>query len=523
MTLETTLEAWAPDVAPRGMAAFKASCRTTSGAGDRPAMPVWSWRAVGIKFLPFADGATPELPLGRLLRLSLFQFTVGLAAVLLIGTLNRVMIVELGIPAWLVATMISLPLFFAPLRMLIGHKSDHHRSVLGWRRVPYIWFGSMFQFGGLAIMPFALLLLSGDSHAPPIVGQAAAALAFLMAGAGLHTTQTAGLALATDLAPAHARPKVVALLCLMLLVGTVLAAVGFGLLLSPFSELRLIQVVQGAAALTLILNGIALWKQEARHSRPSKDDAPAPTFGQAWNAYAATGRAGRRLLARGMGTVAISMQDVLLEPYGGKVMHLSVSATTTLTALLAVGGGCGLGLAARFLNRGADAYRVAGFGALAGLIAFASVIFAAPTGSPVLFAVGVAMVGFGAGLFAHGTLTASMAMAHGDATGLALGAWGAVQALAAGLAIATGGLVSDAVSALAVHGRLGAALASPATGYTAVYLIEVVLLFLTLVAIGPLVGQRARAGSRSSSSSSNQLAGLGQLRPSPGSFGGANV
>ena len=66
-----------------------------------------------------------ELPMPRLLRLSLFQVTVGMAAVLLIGTLNRVMIVELGVPSWLVALMLSLPLLFAPLRALIGFRSDH--------------------------------------------------------------------------------------------------------------------------------------------------------------------------------------------------------------------------------------------------------------------------------------------------------------------------------------------------------------------------------------------------------------
>ena len=189
------------------------------------------------------------------------------------------------------------------------------------------------------------------------------------------------------------------------------------------------------------------------------------------------------------------MQDVLLEPYGGKILHLPVGATTGLTALLAIGGGVGLGLAARALNRGADPYRVAGFGALAGLFAFASVIFSAPTASPALFAVGVGLVGFGAGLFAHGTLTASMAMAQGDATGLALGAWGAVQALAAGLAIAAGGLISDVIANLAASGRLGATLSGPATGYTAVYLTEVVLLLGTLVALGPLVGRGAILGS----------------------------
>jgi len=437
--------------------------------------------------LPFADSATPELPLDRIIRLSLFQVTVGMAAVLLIGTLNRVMIVELGLPAWVVALMISLPLVFAPLRMLVGHRSDTHRSVLGWKRVPYIWLGTMLQFGGLAIMPFALILLSGDSHGPPIIGQVGAALAFLLTGAGLHMTQTTGLALATDLAPERARPKVVALLCMMLLLGTVTSAVLFGLLLSPFSELRLVQVVQGAAVLTMVLNGIALWKQEARNPNRSQEIALAPSFVDAWRAYMRTGRARRRLLAIGMGTVAFSMQDVLLEPYGGRVLHLPVSATTSLTALLAVGGATGLWLAARVLNRGADPYRVAGFGAMAGLAAFSSVIFAAPMASGLLFAAGVSLVGFGAGLFAHGTLTASMNMAEKDSTGLALGAWGAVQALAAGVAIAAGGLLSDSITALAVSGRLGPTLASPATGYTAVYLIELLLLFVTLVAIGPLV------------------------------------
>ncbi len=454
--------------------------------GGARTAPVWSWRSVGLGVLPFADAATVELPMSRLLRLSLFQVTVGMAVVLLVGTLNRVMIVELGIPAWLVASMIALPLLFAPFRMVVGHRSDTHRSVLGWRRVPYIWFGSMMQFGGLAIMPFALILLSGDSHGPRIVGEAGAALAFLMTGAGLHTTQTAGLALATDLAPEHARPKVVALLCFMLLVGTVLAAVSFGLLLSPFSELRLIQVVQGAGALTIVLNGAALWKQEPRNRNRTKAVVPSVTFAQSWRAYTRTGRSARRLLSIGMGTVAFSMQDVLLEPYGGRVLHLPVSATTSLTAFLAVGGGMGLGLAAYKLKGGSNPYAVAGMGALAGIGAFACLLGAPLLSAPGIFAVGVLIVGFGAGMFAHGTLTASMNMAQGDATGIALGAWGAVQATAAGLAIATGGVLSDAIGAFARSGRLGPALAGPATGYSAVYLIEAALLLATLITVMPL-------------------------------------
>ena len=171
---------------------------------------VKGWQALGPRFLPFADAATKDLPLGRLLRLSLFQVSVGMAIVLLTGTLNRVMIVELGVPAWLVGLMVSLPIVFAPFRALIGFKSDTHKSVLGWRRVPYIWFGTMMQFGGFAILPFALLVLTGNGHGSAVWGEIGAALAFLLVGAGIHTTQTAGLALANDLASPETRPRVVA-------------------------------------------------------------------------------------------------------------------------------------------------------------------------------------------------------------------------------------------------------------------------------------------------------------------------
>jgi BCD family chlorophyll transporter-like MFS transporter len=447
---------------------------------------------IGPGILPFADAGTAELPLGRLLRLSLFQVTVGMAAVLLIGTLNRVMIVELAVPAWIVATMLALPLLFAPLRALIGFRSDNHRSVLGWRRVPFIWMGTMLQFGGLAIMPFALLILSGDTTGPIVIGQAAAALAFLLVGAGLHTVQTVGLALATDLAPAHARPRVVALLCAMLLLGMAVSALAFGVLLAHFSEVRLIQVVQGCAVVTMLLNTFALWKQEARSATLKPDGAPRAAFGAAWSAFATAGRTRRRLIATALGTAGFSMQDILLEPYGGKILHLPVGATTALTAMLAAGGGVGLYAAARWLTRGADAHRVAALGAVAGVVAFSAVILAAPAGSGALFGAGVFMIGLGGGLFVHGTLTASMTFARVEDRGLALGAWGAAQATAAGLAIAFSGVACDLTNAAAAQGAFGEALVDPATGYSIVYAIEILLLLATVIAIGPLVRSAAR-------------------------------
>ena len=445
------------------------------------------WMRLGVQFLPFADAATKELPLGRLLRLSLFQVSVGLAVVLLNGTLNWVMIVELGVPSWLVAAMVSLPLVFAPVRALIGFRSDTHYSALGWRRVPYIWFGTLLQFGGLAIMPFALIVLSGDANGPAWIGDAGAALAFLLVGAGLHTTQTAGLALATDLAPEETRPRVVAFLYVMLLFGMVASAFVFGQLLADFHEFRLIQVVQGAALATIVLNIVALWKQEPRDPSRTAKDAPRPAFRESWAEFRRDTKSTRIFVAVALGTAAFTMQDILLEPYGGEILHLTVGQTTVLTALFAVGTLGGFAYAARALGRGGDAYRLAAYGALIGLAAFSCVIFSAPLISPLLLRIGTTLIGLGGGLFAVGTLTAAMNLARNGQCGLALGAWGAVQATAAGTAIAVGGGLRDFVSTLAMDGWLGPALNMPATGYTVVYHIEIALLFATLVAIGPLV------------------------------------
>jgi MFS transporter, BCD family, chlorophyll transporter len=449
-----------------------------------------SWTRLSLRYLPFADAATTELPFPRLLRLSLFQVSVGMSVVLLNGTLNRVMIVELGVPSWLVAAMVALPLVFAPFRVLIGFRSDNHRSVLGWRRVPYIWMGTLLQFGGLAIMPFALLVLSGDAPEQAIAGRIGAAIAFLLVGAGLHTTQTAGLSLATDIAPEQSRPRVVAFLYVMLMLGMMVSALVFGALLANFSEMRLIQVVQGAALMEMLLNIAALWKQEARDPSRTSVRGERPLFRDSWRRFQDAGGSARVLLAVGLGTAGFTMQDILLEPYGAEILHLTVSETTALTALFAAGSLTGFAISARRLSQGSDPYRIAALGALVGLMAFLAVIFSAPLMSTLLFRMGTTLIGFGGGLFAVGTLTAAMALAQDGESGLALGTWGAVQATAAGAAIAGGGAIRDLMSALAIEGHLGTALAGPATGYSIVYHVEIVLLFVTLAVIGPLVRSR---------------------------------
>ena len=445
------------------------------------------------KYLPFADVATADVPLSRLLRLSLFQVTVGMALVLLVGTLNRVMIVELNVPATLVAGMLALPLLFAPLRMLIGFKSDTHRSALGWRRVPYIWKGTLYQFGGFAIMPFALLVLSGYGEAidaPRWIGLSAAALSFLLVGAGVHMVQTVGLALATDLVKDADHPKVVGLMYVMLLVGMVVAALIYGALLSNYTPGRLIQVIQGTAVLSVAPNLIALWKQEARDRDRAAQMATArpESFAAAWRALAARPGAIRLLVLIGLGTFGFGMADVLLEPYGGQVLGFSVAETTRLTAVLATGTLIGFGYASRALTQGRAPLRLAMIGAAIGVPGFGAIILSSSLVGPALFVLGTLACGLGAGLFGHATLTETIRNAPKGRIGLSLGAWGAVQATCAGIGIALAGVVRDVLVTSSAFAGL-----RPETPYTLVFTIEALFLVATICVALPLLFKQKAA------------------------------
>jgi BCD family chlorophyll transporter-like MFS transporter len=256
----------------------------------------------------------------------------------------------------------------------------------------------------------------------------------------------------------------------------------FGAALSEFSPARLIQVIQASAVITIALNIIALWKQETRQRGGTVPSMKTPTFAEAWESFTEGGRAVRRLTAVGLGTMAFSMQDILLEPYGGQVLHMTVAETTKLTAIVAFGGLLGFGWASRVLSRGADPFRIASYGAWVGVPAFIAVTYAATLQSSLVFSGGVFLIGLGGGLFSHGTLTATMNAAPADQRGLALGTWGAVQATAAGLAIAVGGILRDVVGGMPlISGESGVG------GYAFVYSIEIVLLLATIAAMAPLV------------------------------------
>jgi BCD family chlorophyll transporter-like MFS transporter len=177
------------------------------------------------------------------------------------------------------------------------------------------------------------------------------------------------------------------------------------------------------------------------------------------------------------------MADVLLEPFGGQVLAMTVAQTTRLTVILGFGSLVGFGLASRWLGRGARPMDVACYGAIVGVPAFSMIVLSAVFLSIPVLVVATLAAGFGAGLFGHGTLTATMRSAPREQIGLSLGAWGAVQTTAAGISIAVGGVIRDTLQVADV----GAA--GTAHPYIPVFALEAALLLVAVAVAWPLRGR----------------------------------
>jgi BCD family chlorophyll transporter-like MFS transporter len=408
----------------------------------------------------------------RLLRLSLFQLGLGFIVVVFNGALNRVLIAEEQIPAGIVGWLLSLGLFVAPARALMGFRSDREKQTFGYRRLPYAWYGTMLVFCGLSAAPFSLLLLSKasqlNSDVPFPVAVFFCTLIFLLYALGVHVGQTGYLALVTDLTPKHERSRAMVLLWIALIIGQIISAFAIGFFLEDFHPMKLVQVMQSASVIFLVLAVAAIWKQD----RPVTLEDDAEDFSsQVWALLSV--RKMRLFFAMlFFGTLGLTAQDILLEPYGGQVLGMSVAATTRLTALWGVGMLVAMLIAWQAIPRLDSPLPVTLMGCLVGLAGFALITAASTAKSVVMFASGTMVVGIANGLFLISTLSLIAYLADIKTAGMYVGLWGLVQTSAAGLAALAGSNLRDAVARLT---------GDVARGYTIVYMSEMVLIVVALV------------------------------------------
>lgn len=422
-------------------------------------------------------------------RLGLFQLGIGLSLAPITGTLNRVLIDDIGIAAALVAILISLHYFVSPVRAFIGYRSDKARSLGKWR-TPYIVLGVMLTYGGLATAPFALILMSGDGVVPVWVAFPACMLIFLAYGIGINIVETIYLALVSDITPPKERGKVLSALWVMLIMGTVISAIIVSGFLETYSHRRLIEVMQGSAVVFVILTVIALWQQERLNpdgSVVSRVETVRVRL-SLWESIRMLG--GQRTL-QGLfvvifiATMAFATHDVLLEPYGGQVLGMTVSETMELTALWGIMTLVGVVSAGWLLWRKVSPVVLIGVGCAIGLLGFGVISYASDVALVTPFRIGVGFISLGRGLFLVGCIILVMSLTDVSHAGLFLGVWGIVQGLAQGFGTIGGGVVRDLAQYLT---------GSVVLGYTIVYTASLVLLLSVILILAFRLGRQLQIG-----------------------------
>lgn len=408
----------------------------------------------------------------RVFRLSLFQFGMGLSLAPLTGTLNRVLINELGIAAFLVGSLLALHYFISPARAIFGYRSDIHRAAGRWR-TPYLVLGAMLTYGGLATAPFSLILLSGEGFLPFPLAVIVCFAIFFAYGLGVNIAETIYLAIVSDVTPPQERGRVLSVLWVALVLGTIVGSLLIGELLLDYSHTRLIQVMQGSALAFVFLTFMSMLDQERlKPNGELVDFTPVrvrETLGESLRMLAAQRPLRNLFIVLALTTTGFAVHDVLLEPYGGQVLGMTVAETTRLTAVWGGGMLTAIVLTGWLLWRGHSALRLLGSSTLLGILGFATISLSTTPDHVGQFLGGIALIGMGRGMLIVGGLSLVMGLCDRAHAGLFIALWGITQALAQGIGTISAGLARDVI------GRMSGVVAN---GYIAVYLSA-----LTLIAV----------------------------------------
>ena len=400
-----------------------------------------------------------------IVRLGLVQAAIGSMVVLTTSTLNRVMVVELALPALLPGLLVALHYMVQLLRPRMGFGSD-----LGGRRTPWI-------LGGLAVLAvgavgaaFATAWMSSSRGA----GLALAVLSFLLIGVGVSASGTSLLVLLAKRVDEGRRAPAATIVWMMMIVGFAVTAGVAGKLLDPYSPARLVGVMAAVCTVAMLLAAAALRGLEGEGaSAPPAREERVPfkaALAQVW----AEPEARRFTIFIFVSMLAFSAQDLILEPFAGTVFGFTPGESTSLSGLQHGGVLVGM-IAVAVAGSGRLRHRlgslrawtvggcIASAFALAGLVAGAAIGPAWPLKAPV-FALGAANGAFS--IAAIGSMMRLAGQGRERREGVRMGLWGAAQAVAFGI----GGVVGTGASDIA-HRLLG----DPSAAYATVFGLEALL------------------------------------------------
>ncbi|MDC0116192.1 BCD family MFS transporter [Octadecabacter sp.] len=395
----------------------------------------------------------------QIARLGIVQMCLGAIVVLTTSTLNRLMVVELALPAVLPGLLVALHYSIQLTRPSWGHKSD-----AGGNRTRWI-------IGGMAILGLGGFLAAVGVPllaANYWLGLVTSVIAYALIGVGVGASGTSLLALLATATAPHRRAAAATITWLMMIFGIAVTATVVGNLLHPYSPALLLKLVGIVCVAATALTALAVWGIE-RTVQAEREPNPTP-FRQGLAEVWAEDRARRFTIFVFLSMTAYFMQELILEPFAGLVFNLTPGQSTSLSG--AQNGGVFLGMllvgvAATGLKLGSLRHWTIA-GCLGSALSLGTLSFIGTASISTLLQPIVISLGFFNGMFAVAAIGSMMSLAgEGRARreGTRMGLWGAAQAIAAGF----GGLTGAALVDLA---RLTT---TDATAFGAVFILEAAL------------------------------------------------
>ncbi len=408
-------------------------------------------------------------------RFGLVQAALGAIVVLTTSTINRVMIVELALPAMVPGLLVTWHYALQVLRPSWGHGSDK-----GGRRTPWIIAG----MGTLALGGFGAALSVHLMAQDMLLGSIAAIVSFTLIGAGVGAAGTSLLVLLASQVEEARRPAAATIVWIMMIAGFIVTAATAGHFLDPFSTERLMVVAACICAGAFLLTLIAVRGLESDRVIVKKAADKVPfreAIAQVWD-----DRTARRFaIFIFVSMLAYSAQDLILEPFAGLVFGLTPGQSTSLSGVQNSGVLLGMvlvGVASTLAPRLMSLRNWTVLGCLGSALALVGLVAAAQVGPGWPLKPSVFALGFCNGVFAVAAIGSMFNMANDGTSreGVRMGLFGASQAIAFGIGGFAGTVLAD-VSRLV--------LGSPVMAYATVFAVEACF-FIAAALLAAAVGNK---------------------------------
>ncbi|MDK3159778.1 BCD family MFS transporter [Kamptonema cortianum] len=398
----------------------------------------------------------PNVNLGTMFRLGLFQMGLGLLSLLTLGILNRVMIGELAIPGTITAGTIAMYQFVSPARIWFGQMSDS-KPIRGYHRTGYIWLGlaSMCIALFLAVQVVWRLNASLDANGWTAVTMGwvgLLALMFAVYGLCISSASTPFAALLVDVSEEENRSQLVGIVWSMLMVGIVVGAITGERILAGLTpetlqaEITRLFILFPLSVLVLgIIGTLGIEKKYSRYATRSSliNREDKITLRTAYKVLTASPQTGIFFTFLVIMTIGLFMQQPILEPYAGDVFDMSIAESAGLNKYWGMGILIGMAITGFAIVPRIGKKPSTRLGCLLTAGCFALIILAGLTQTPTLLKSSVFLFGLSSGVLTNSAISLMLDLTAAETAGTFIGAWGLAQAMAQAIATVSGGTIYD--------------------------------------------------------------------------------